>query len=112
MAMCELCGTSGLDPKAMFIDVDSSMFIGACCTPKSQKFVPVIVQAQPRPPMQVLHMPARLDDVEYGLELSNKVGVRAYVNYAGLSLQFEKTPAEIKSWATKNGLAAPKTAAK
>lgn len=111
MAHCERCGTAGFEPNAMFIDLETKMFVGGCCTPLSKAFVPITVSAHPRPPMQVINLPPN-GDVEYGMEISNKVGVRAYVNYAGLSVQFEKTPTEIKEWAQKNGLTEPKRSAR
>lgn len=107
MATCEKCNTGGWHPDAMFIDIDAKGFIGPCCTSRTTHYVPITVATQPRPPMQVIQMPPK-GDVEYGLEVSNKVGIRAYVNYAGLSLQFEKTPTEIREWATANGLAEQK----
>ena len=112
MAQCEMCGTKNYPPSSMFIDTASSSFIGQCCVSRSAGYVPVTVSPFPRPPMQVIVMPPRADDVEYGFEVSNKVGVRAYVNYAGLSLQFEKTPTEIRDWAQKNGIIEARAAAR
>jgi hypothetical protein len=33
---------------------------------------------------------------EYGVEVSNKIGIRAYVEYAGFKAEFKKSPEEIK----------------
>lgn len=107
MAMCEMCGTKNYPPESMFIDKATTSFIGPCCISHSVGFTPVTSNPFPRPPMQVIQMPPRVEDVEYGFEVSNKVGVRAYVNYAGLSLQFEKTPTQIREWAQKNGIVEP-----
>jgi hypothetical protein len=106
-----MCGTKNYPPSAMFIDTATETFIGQCCLSRSNGYVPVTVSPFSRPPMQVIPMPIRADDVEYGFEVSNKVGVRAYVNYAGLSLQFDKSPTEIRDWALKNGILEPKAVA-
>lgn len=110
MAMCEMCGTKNYPPEAMFIDKATETFIGHCCLSRSAGYVPVTIAMPQRPPMQVINMPLKADDVEYGFEVSNKVGVRAYVNYAGLTLQFEKTPSDIRTWAQKNGIIENKVA--
>lgn len=101
MAMCEKCGKNGYLPTAMSVDPERDQFVGPCCADQSKTFR----VAEPRgalPPMQVIKLPPK-GDVEYGLEVSNKVGVRAFVNWAGFSLQFERTPTELTDWAKKNG---------
>jgi hypothetical protein len=41
---------------------------------------------------------------EYGIEVSNKVGVRAYAKYGGVNVAFERSPKELRDWAEKSGL--------
>ncbi len=94
MAACEKCGTHGYLPQAMSIEND--IFVGPCCaTPAA---TPV------RMPAQVHVLPAQSDDVEYGVEVTNKKGVKAYVRYGGLDIAFERSPQQIRTWAEKNGL--------
>lgn len=95
MAMCEMCKRDNYKPLEMFVGIDQGIFIGPCCSLKT-KCVPVN-----RPQIHIL--PAQ-DDVEYGMEVSNKIGVKAYVAYGGLQVSFERSPREIRAWAEKNGL--------
>jgi hypothetical protein len=100
MAMCEKCQKAGYDPKAMFIEGDQ--FIGVCCAgPYSRKVI--------TPPAEVHVLPTQSDEIEYGIEVSNKVGVRAYANYQGLQLSFERSPQQLTAWAQRNGLMEKKT---
>lgn len=96
MAMCEMCGTAGYEPRQIYIDADSKTFVGPCCTSKVQHLLPLAGQ--------VHVLPAPDESAEYGVEVSNKVGVRAYLNYGGLAITFERTPRQIRTWAEKQGL--------
>lgn len=103
MAYCEECGKTGYNPNEMLVNREKKIFIGPCC----QRDVPVPEAIGPQPPpheVRVIHLPRDADEVEYGIEVSNKVGVRAFVNYAGLQLSFERSPSEIKKWAKDQGL--------
>jgi hypothetical protein len=102
MAVCEKCkNPTNYQPHEMFVALDEHLFIGPCCAPTTRS-IPV------RSPAEVHILPAS-DDVEYGLEISNRIGVKAYVNYAGLQLSFERSPREIKTWAQKQGLLVEQT---
>lgn len=103
MAMCEKCGKNGFVPYQMAIDPVEQKFIGPCC--KEQTVNAHVIQP-PAPPAQVhVLVPVKAtDEVEYGLELSNKVGVRAFANYHGLQLSFERSPEQIRKWALEQGL--------
>jgi hypothetical protein len=91
---CENCNQAGL--KLEDVHVQNDMFVGRCCVQQGAvKLVP--------PPAQVHVLPAQ-DDVEYGVEISNKVGIRAYANYHGLQVSFERTPRQLQDWAEKQGL--------
>jgi hypothetical protein len=102
MAYCEECGKTGYTPNDMLVNQEKKIFIGPCC----QRDVPVPKAIGPQPPpgeMRVIHLPKNTDDVEFGMEISNKIGVRAYVNYSGLQLSFERSPSEIQKWAKEQG---------
>lgn len=101
MAYCEECGKTGYNPDVMLVNREKKIFVGPCC----QRDVPVpqAIGPQPSEPMKVIHLPKNADDVEYGFEISNKIGVRAYVNYSGLQLSFERSPSEIQKWAKEQG---------
>lgn len=80
MAQCERCGTSGHDMRDMSTDQDKKMFIGPCC-----------VKADP----------SKFFDsskINYGIEISSHMGVRAYATYGGFSVEFKKTAEEINKW--------------
>ena len=92
MAACEKCGTKGYAPYQMLIDPQAQLVVGPCCaTPAAVNGVRLM--AKPN-----------VEDVEYGIQISNKVGISAYLNYAGFSLTFDKTPAELRQWAVETGL--------
>ena len=103
MAMCEKCNTKGYEPSQMYIDWDDKSFVGPCCTGKVRNL-------RSLPSAQVAILPARQDDVEYGVELSNKVGVKAFVRMGGLDVSFERSPKQLKTWAEESGLIEKKTA--
>jgi hypothetical protein len=100
MAMCEKCGKSGYVPYQMSIDPTEQKFVGPCCA--GQTVGAHLVQGPPAP-VRLLQA-VQPDDVEYGVEVSSKVGVRAYANYHGLQLSFERTPTQIKQWAQEQGI--------
>ena len=87
MAMCEKCGSSGFDMREMRVGEDKKTFIGPCC-----------LKADPSRATQ---------DVEYGIELSSHLGLKAYVRYGGLSLEFKRTIEELKSWSSPVTLPEP-----
>ena len=93
MAACEKCGTTGFTPHQMLVDPEKQIFVGPCCT-TSTSMPGVRVVAKGPPP----------EDVEYGVQISNKLGVHVYVNYGGLALSFDRTPKELQDWAVKNGI--------
>ncbi len=105
MAMCEKCKTNGFVPYQMAIDPIEQIFIGPCCAPKVLNARPV---QQPSTPANVhVLIPVNpTNEVEYGVEVSNKIGIRAYANYYGLQVSFERTPDQIKKWAEQQGLVA------
>ena len=80
MAMCEKCGKSGLDMRDMRSDPDKGVFVGPCCF----KIDPMAF-VDPSP-------------VSYGVEFSSHMGIRAYVSYSGLTVEFKKTKKEIDEW--------------
>jgi hypothetical protein len=103
MAMCEKCGKNGFVPYQMAIDPIEQKFIGPCC--KDLVANVHVLQQPPAPaPIHILTPVRSTDEVEYGLEMSNKIGVRAYANYHGLQVSFERTPVQIKKWAEETGL--------
>lgn len=61
---CEACGTKGLDKKNMVLDSETKLFVGPCC--------------------------AGLKEVVLGVEISNKKGLKAYLKYNGLKIEYEK----------------------
>lgn len=84
MAICEKCGTKGFDMREMSTNAEKTMFIGPCC-----------VRAEPNKLFES-------NDVQYGLEISSHMGVKAYVTYGGLTLEFKKTREEISQWMDQN----------
>lgn len=78
MAACENCGKSGFDRRQMEIDSVRRLIIGPCCAQKA------------------LQSPDVQSDIEYGLHISSKTGVTAYLQGAGLSVMFNKSPEEIR----------------
>ena len=82
MAYCEKCGQKGYEPQQMRVDEANRQFLGPCCA----KVVEIA------PPIGTV----KTDEVDYGIELSKSMGLRAYVAYGGLSLQFKRTPVELK----------------
>ena len=96
MAMCEVCSKSGYLPE--FMSIRDQIFVGPCCQTSSD--LPVNFRRGP----QIINLPIKPDDVEYGFELSNKAGVKAYATYGGLSLQFERSPSQIRRWMEENDL--------
>lgn len=103
MATCEKCGSKGHEPRKMFIEMESKSFVGECCLDKCSLYIPVDPSKHPMP-HELFVLPESSDDIEYGVELSNKIGVRAFVAYGGLNLAFNRTPQQIRTWAEKNGL--------
>ena len=97
MAMCEKCGNKGFEPTQMFIDGSDKTFVGPCCSAKVQDLRPIGGAT-------VHVLPGAMDDVEYGVEVTNKKGVRAFVHYGGLDIAFERSPQQIRTWAEKQGL--------
>lgn len=93
MAYCEKCGTKGFTPYQMLVDPSANIFVGPCCADNTA-IAGVRVAAKPPP----------AEDLEYGVQISNKVGVSIYLNYNGLAISYDRSPAEIKHWAIKNGL--------
>jgi hypothetical protein len=108
MAACEKCGKSGFVPYQMFIDPVEQKFVGPCCATVGAQ-VHVVQPPAPSAPAQI-HVLSPPDDVEYGIEVSNKVGVRAFANYHGLEVTFERSPDEIRKWAETQGIVEPKKA--
>lgn len=62
----------------MQVDPENKTFVGPCC-----------LTAQP-----TMGVPA----VEYGVEFSSHMGLKAYVTYNGLTMEFKKTREELKAW--------------
>lgn len=98
MAMCEQCGKNGYVPFQMFVQFDK--FVGPCCKEDGAHSVQPPVPAN----VHVLVPVKQTDEVEYGVELSNKVGIRAFANYHGLQVTYERSPEQIKKWALEAGL--------
>lgn len=61
---CEACGIKGLDKKNMVLDPDTQLFVGPCC--------------------------AGLKEVVVGIEVSSKKGLKAFLKYNGLKIEYEK----------------------
>jgi hypothetical protein len=101
MAMCEKCKMQGYSPDAMFVEAD--LFIGPCCAQRDSTRVRLQAAGMPA---QVHVLPAQGDsgEVAYGVEVSNRVGIHAWVNYQGLEVSFERNPAQLRTWAEKQGL--------
>lgn len=97
MAMCEKCKKSGYQPADMFIE--ANLFVGPCCN--DGRMTPVRKVYDEPAQVHVLRPPDQT--FEYGVELSNRAGVKAYASYGGLEVRFERSPEEIKKWAEANG---------
>lgn len=80
MAQCEKCGSTGHDMRDMMADAERKTFVGPCC-----------VRADAAKMFEK-------SEVQYGIEISSHMGVRAYASYNGLSVEFKKTKEEIASW--------------
>lgn len=78
MAACESCGKGGFEVEQLRVDEVRKVLIGPCC-------ITVI------PLNQVPD-----EKVHYGVEASDEIGVKAYVEFSGLKLEFRKTPGELK----------------
>jgi hypothetical protein len=87
---CEYCKTGNFQREEMFVDQTNKLFVGPCCTAK----VPALAPVQAIQPQE---------DLEYGVEVSNRRGVKAYANFGGLRLSFQRSPEQIRDWAEKNG---------
>lgn len=96
MAMCEKCNKTGYTPQQMAIL--GEMFFGPCCATPDMRPV--------APPQygQVHVLPTQQDAVEYGIEISNRVGIRAYAHYHGLSIEYERSPQQIEGWLRHQGI--------
>jgi hypothetical protein len=83
MATCENCNKGGYTAEQM--DNRWDKVVGPCCyhiyAPQMAQVTGGQVNAPPP---------------EYGVEVSNKIGIRAYVEYAGFKAEFKKSPEEIK----------------
>lgn len=77
MASCEHCKTSNIPPEQMSVGYvegnAAQLLLGPCCNGVQQK-----------------------PEVNYHFELSSKEGVVASIEYAGLTLQYRKSPAELR----------------
>lgn len=105
MAYCEKCNKQGFSPNQMYVDQEKKIFVGPCCATEELTPAMHVVGDTPVPkPGTVIQIPRNLNDVDYGLEISNSVGVRAYVQYSGFQLSFERSPYEIKKWAKEQGI--------
>lgn len=80
MAVCENCNLGGFLPQDMRADAYGRMLIGPCCVGKDVRPVDAAQEL----------------DIEYGVEVSSKRGLKAYINAGGLSIQFRKSPSELK----------------
>lgn len=80
MALCEKCGSSGHDMKNMKVDDDNKTFVGPCCV----KIDPEKLFDQ--------------TEVQYGVEFSSHVGLKAYATYGGFTVEFKKTKEELNKW--------------
>jgi hypothetical protein len=76
MASCENCHMRGIDPKAMRVRQfeQEELLIGPCCT----------------------EAPRMHPQVDYHFEVSSKNGIVASVEYAGLRLEYKKSPEQIR----------------
>lgn len=82
MAQCEKCGTGGHDMREMGLGQDDQgrqIFVGPCCVKVDR---------------------SKMDQTEihYGLEISSHMGIKAYVSYGGLTVEFKKTAEDIRQW--------------
>ncbi len=76
MAQCEQCGTKGFDMREMNVDQEKRTFVGPCCN----------------------KTPAVKEEIQYGIEFSSHMGLKAYATYGGLTLEFKRTREELKAW--------------
>lgn len=76
MAQCEQCGTKGFDMRDMKVDQEKRTFVGPCCN----------------------KTPVVKEEIEYGIEFSSHMGLKAYATYGGLTLEFKRTREELKAW--------------
>lgn len=85
MAACESCNRDGYGPEDM--KNRNGKTVGPCCDPLTNP-----------QPLRALPTPEQLKPTEpvFGLEISNKVGIRAFLEYGGAKLEFQKTPDELK----------------
>lgn len=76
MASCENCHTRGIDPKAMKVRQfeQEELLIGPCC----------------------VEAPRMHPQVDYHFEVSSKNGILASVEYAGLRLEYKKSPEQLR----------------
>lgn len=61
---CEACGVKGLDRNIMTVDANTNLFVGPCCAGKQEVII--------------------------GVELSSVKGLKAYLKYNGLKIEYEK----------------------
>lgn len=64
MAFCEACGVSGFNRTEMKVDPKAQLIVCTSCFDK--------------------------DDLKLGVEMSAKAGVKAYLKYNGLSVEYKK----------------------
>jgi hypothetical protein len=104
MAACEKCGKTGFAPIDMYIE--ANLFVGPCCADETMSKVDSISTKSPKRAADIHVLSEHQEDgeLEYGFEVSNKAGIRAYAKYGGASLAFERSPREIRDWAEKSGL--------
>lgn len=81
MAECERCHTKGYLPHQMHADQLGTMLLGPCCQ-----------RVDALPPSEAA---VAEDDLVYGVEISSK-GLKAYAQWQGLRLEFNRSPAQLK----------------
>ena len=77
MAFCEACGVSGIDRREMHPDPETGLFLGPCCFGKK--------------------------DLTVGVELSTTRGLKAYLKYNGLVIEYKKSFKELPITNERNG---------
>lgn len=79
MARCENCNADGIDPRSIIVGQrgDKYLLVGPCC------YLPIEKPKQDQGP-------------NYGFEISSNYGVLAYVEYEGFTVEFRKTPEQMK----------------
>lgn len=114
MAYCEMCNKPGWAADAMFIRSNpiGGIFVGPCCKGLGDRPVTPAYQTTEsfQPPLKVVLPLKDAGDIEYGIKMSNKNGVQAYLNYGGLQISFERSAADIRQWAVAQGLVEDKKA--